>query len=90
MGISMTSTTVTPDFGALIEFEDSRTQSSFVVTMATLLQCLCIAEEHLLVPPFEAEWAATTIPPVLREWSICRPVGSMENTLPGKKPVGRC
>lgn len=55
-----------PDFSAVFEFEDRRTGETFGVSLATLLQCLCIAEQRHLVPPFERDWEATTIPPALR------------------------
>jgi len=55
-----------PDLGAVFEFEDARTGESFGVSLATLLQCLCIAEQRHLVPPLEADWESRTIPPALR------------------------
>jgi hypothetical protein len=56
-----------PDLTAVFEFEDQQTGASVGVTLATLLQCLCIAQERCLVPPFEPEWEAATIDPVIRE-----------------------
>ncbi|WP_408914481.1 hypothetical protein [Brucella pseudogrignonensis] len=70
----MKSIQVAPDFGALIEFENAESGQVFVITVATLLQCLCIAEHELIVPPFEPEWAAVAIPLLLRERSRCKPV----------------
>lgn len=55
-----------PDLRAVFEFEDGRTGESFGVSLATLLQCLCIAEQRHLVPPLEADWELRTIPPALR------------------------
>ncbi|WNV05911.1 hypothetical protein RP726_05725 [Candidatus Methylospira mobilis] len=55
-----------PDLSTLFEFEDSRSGESFGVSLATLLQCLCVIEQRYIVPPFESEWEAQTIPPVLR------------------------
>lgn len=57
------------DYGAVFEFTDSRTGDSFGVTLATVLQCLCIAEQRFLVPSLDKEWEAATIPPVIRERS---------------------
>jgi hypothetical protein len=59
-----------PDFGAVFEFQDSNSGETFGVLLATLLQCLCIAEQQHIVPPFEEGWEAKTIPPVLREMSV--------------------
>lgn len=70
----MNSSTFLPDFGALVEFQNAETGQSFFVSVATLLQCLCIAEEQLIVPPFEPEWEALCIPPELRKRSRCKPV----------------
>ncbi|MDD5395322.1 MAG: hypothetical protein PHE17_20045 [Thiothrix sp.] len=58
------------DFGALFEFGDGRTGESFGVSLATLLQCLCIAEQRYLVPPFEPDWEIQTIPPALRAMAV--------------------
>lgn len=55
-----------PDLSTLFEFEDGSTGESFGVSLATLLQCLCIMEQCYIVPPFESEWEAITVPPVLR------------------------
>lgn len=60
---------LSPDFGAVFEFEDKRNKEAFGVSLATLLQCLCIAEQRHIVPPFEKDWEARTIPPALREMS---------------------
>lgn len=59
-----------PDFGAVFEFQDSRSGEIFGISLATLLQCLCIAEQRHLVPPFEVNWEVKTIPPALREMSV--------------------
>lgn len=58
-----------PDFGAVFEFQDSNSGETFGVSLATLLQCLCIAEQRHIVPPFEEDWEVNTIPPALREMS---------------------
>ncbi|PRA81781.1 hypothetical protein CQ054_20080 [Ochrobactrum sp. MYb29] len=71
----MKSTLVAPDFGALIEFQNSETGEVFLITVGTLLQCLCVAEQQLVVPPFEPDWAAVAIPPILRKRSCCKPLG---------------
>lgn len=55
-----------PDLWAIFEFQDTSTDQAFGVSLATLLQCLCIAEQCHLVPPFEAAWEVATIPPALR------------------------
>ena len=57
---------IAPDLGALFEFEDTRSGRRFTVSLAVLLQCLCIAEAHMTVPPFEAELEFATIPDQLR------------------------
>lgn len=66
-----------PDFGALIGFQNAETGEAFVITVATLLQCLCIAEEQLIVPPFEPVWSVVCIPTILRERSKCTPLREM-------------
>lgn len=58
---------LSPDFWAVFEFQDSSAGETFSVSLATLLQCLCIAEQRHIVPPFEADWELITIPPALRE-----------------------
>ena len=58
-----------PDLSAIFEFQDTRTDQTFGVSLATFLQCLCIAEQRHLVPPFEEAWEAATIPPALRAMS---------------------
>lgn len=58
-----------PDLAAVFEFHDPGTGQSMGVSLATLLQCLCIAEQRHLVPPLEPEWEAQSLPPVLREMS---------------------
>jgi hypothetical protein len=55
-----------PDPTVVFEFEDQR-GAPVGVLLATLLQCLCIAQARALVPPFEPDWAAATIGPVIRE-----------------------
>ncbi len=60
---------LSPDFGAVFEFQDSNSKETFGVSLATLLQCLCIAEQQHIVPPFEKDWEANTVPPALREMS---------------------
>ncbi|CZT26104.1 hypothetical protein PCPL58_p3084 (plasmid) [Pseudomonas cerasi] len=67
MNHGATSAPLAPDLGAIFEFQDSRAGTSLGVSLATLLQCLCIAEQRNLVPPFEADWAVETIPPALLE-----------------------
>jgi hypothetical protein len=58
-----------PDLWAVFEFQDGSIGQAFGVSLATLLQCLCIAEQRHFVPPFEEAWEAATIPPVLRAMS---------------------
>lgn len=58
-----------PDLGAVFEFLDTNNEEVFGVSLATLLQCLCIAEQRHIVPPFERNWEINTIPPALREMS---------------------
>ena len=58
---------LSPDLWAIFEYQDSSTGEKFGVSLATLLQCLCIAEQRHVVPPFEANWEAVTIPKTLRE-----------------------
>jgi hypothetical protein len=57
------------DFGTLFEFGDNHTGEAFGVSLATLLQCLCITEQRYLVPPLDSAWEALAIPPVLRAMS---------------------
>lgn len=57
------------DLSAIFEFRDVRTGVTAGVSLATLLQCLCIAEDRHLVPPFEPAWEVMTIPPILRSMS---------------------
>lgn len=60
---------VSPDLTAMFEFHDPQAGQRFGVSLATLLQCLCIAEQRHLVPPLEAAWEAESLPAVLREMS---------------------
>ncbi|QTR51594.1 hypothetical protein [Candidatus Thiothrix anitrata] len=59
------------DFEVLFEFADAKTGEAFGVSLATLLQCLCIAEQRYLVPPFEPDWEWKVIPPTLRASAAC-------------------
>ena len=61
-----------PDLWAVFEFQDGGTGETFGVSLATLLQCLCIAEQRHIVPPFEETWEAVAIPPALRAMSALR------------------
>lgn len=56
-----------PDYSILFHFEDGVTGEDFTVSLATLLQCLCIADHHQLVPPLDQGWTESNIPPILRE-----------------------
>lgn len=58
------------DFGTLFEFGDVKTGEAFGVSLATLLQCLCIAEQRCLVPPLEPDWEAQAIPAALRAYTV--------------------
>lgn len=58
-----------PDLWAVFEFQDGNTGETFGVSLATLLQCLCVAEQRHVVPPFEVDWETIAIPKVLREMS---------------------
>ena len=55
------------DLAATFAFEDVRGDRVFLVSLATLLQCLVIAEKRHLVPPFDRDWAARAVPAVIRE-----------------------
>ncbi|BAP88338.1 uncharacterized protein E1O_12070 [Burkholderiales bacterium GJ-E10] len=55
-----------PDLFALFAFEE-RGLGEFGVSLATLLQCLCIAEQRHLVPPFDPDWERATLPLALRK-----------------------
>lgn len=57
------------DLSAIFEFRDSHAGVTAGVSLATLLQCLCIAEDRHLVPPFEPAWEVMAIPPILRSMS---------------------
>jgi hypothetical protein len=59
-----------PDFWTVFEFQDTKTGETFGVSLATLLQCLCIAERRHVIPPFEPDWEVMSIPSALREMSI--------------------
>ncbi|WP_139240041.1 hypothetical protein [Azotobacter vinelandii] len=61
-----------PEWTTIFEFQNSHTGERFGVTLATLLQCLCIAEQCHLVPPFEADWEKAAIPTAIRSLAtIC-------------------
>ncbi|MCB1622307.1 MAG: hypothetical protein KDI44_16390 [Thiothrix sp.] len=65
------------ELDTLFEFEapaGAGDGATFVVSLATLLQCLCIAEQRFLVPPLDPDWEARTIPPTLRARSRVNPV----------------
>lgn len=55
------------DLTTLFEFEDSQSGECFCLSLMTVLQCLCIAEQCHIVPPLDKEWEALTIPAALRE-----------------------
>ena len=63
-------TPLSPDLWAVFEFQDSNAGEAFGVSLATLLQCLCIAEQRHVVPPFENDWEAAVIPKALRAMSV--------------------
>ncbi len=63
---------IQPNFATFFEFQEAKSGKKFTVTLATLLQCLCIAEQQFIVPPFEPDWEAATIPPLLRSMSQIR------------------
>lgn len=58
-----------PQLDCVFEFQHDTTGHRYGVSMATLLQCLCIAEQLHRVPPLEPTWEALTLPPSLRELS---------------------
>lgn len=60
------------DFGTIFELQDGASGQTYGVTLATLLQCLCVAEQRYMVPPFEPEWAAESLPDLLRERALIR------------------
>jgi hypothetical protein len=60
-------TMTSPDLWTAFEYQDRHTGEQFGVSLATLLQCVCIAEQLHAVPQLEADWEALTIPSVLRE-----------------------
>lgn len=60
------------DFSTIFEFQDLDPPITFGISLATLLQCLCIAEQRNFVPAFEESWESVTIPAKLREWSQTR------------------
>lgn len=55
-----------PDLAAVFEFQNGRSGVSLGVSLATLLQCLCIAEQRHLVPSLESDWELATLPPEFR------------------------
>jgi len=58
-----------PDFATVFEFCDGSTGEAFGVSLATLIQCLCIAEQRHLVPPLEAAWELVAVPTAIRKMS---------------------
>jgi hypothetical protein len=57
------------NYGTIFDFSNAQNATQVGVSLATLLQCLCIAEQRHLVPPLEPEWEQMTIPSILRNYS---------------------
>lgn len=54
------------DLSTVFEFQSGK-KAPIGVYLATLLQCLCLAEQQHLVPPLEADWLDAVIPPSSRD-----------------------
>jgi hypothetical protein len=50
-------TEMSPNIDTIFHFEN-RDGLAFGVSLKTMLECLRIAEQQFLVPPFEPEWAS--------------------------------
>ena len=50
------------DLGALFRFEDTQTGFEALVSLATLLQCLCVSRNACLVPELPVEWKNVALP----------------------------
>lgn len=55
-----------PDLSTVFEFQTGK-EPPTAVYLATLLQCLCLAEQQHLVPPLEADWLEAVIPASSRD-----------------------
>jgi hypothetical protein len=60
------------NYGTIFVFRNAQNGTQVGVSMATLLQCLCVAEQRHLVPPLEPEWEQMTIPSILRNYSALK------------------
>lgn len=49
------------DLSTIFEFQAGK-EAPIGVHLATLLQCLCLAEKQHIVPPLEADWLDAVIP----------------------------
>lgn len=54
-----------PNLGAAFRFEDPTTGLEALVSLATVLQCLCVSRDKHLVPEFTSEWKATALPEII-------------------------
>ncbi len=54
------------DLGTVFEFSHETSGEFFGMTLATLLQCLCVAEELGFVPPLDTAWSKAVIPSVIQ------------------------
>lgn len=55
-----------PDLSIVFEFQAGK-EPPTAVFLATLLQCLCLAEQQHLIPPLEADWLEAVIPASSRD-----------------------
>lgn len=53
------------NLGAAFRFEDPSTGLEALVSLATVLQCLCVARDKHLVPEFTNEWKAKALPEII-------------------------
>lgn len=50
------------DLTALFEFETGDEHMPVLVSVATLLQCVCISRDFFLTPPFPQNWQESAVP----------------------------
>jgi len=60
------------ELGALFRFEDTRTGLEALVSLATVLQCLCVSRNARIVPELPADWKETALPDCIEAMSIER------------------
>lgn len=58
------------DLAALLRFENPQTGVEALVSVATVLQCLCVSRNAHLVPELPADWKKTALPEAIEAMSI--------------------